>query len=100
MSINVREKLMKNYEAIKNLSNEDLEEFLDQVFLAGFNSGYQSLVDPAVDDVSPFNANWLNAEVEENPSLVKDETGERLIIEPLATIAMRMTEFDIKKLCS
>ena len=85
---------MKNYEAIKNLTHEQLVKFLDQVFLTGLNTGYHSLVDPDIHDGNPFDIDWLNAEVEEHPSLVEDETGEGLIIGPLAKVILRIAEFD------
>ena len=71
---------MTNYEAIINLTPELLEKFLDQVFLTGFNTGYQSLVDPDIHDGNPFNTDWLNAEAEEFHNLVEDDAGEDLII--------------------
>ena len=85
---------MTNYEAIKNLTPEQLEKFLDQVFLTGFNTGYQSLVDPDIHDGNPFDADWVNAEVEGSPALVEDETGESLIIEQLVKVVTRIVEFD------
>ena len=85
---------MKKFEAIKNLTSEQLEKFLDQVFLTGLNTGYQSLVDPDIHDGNPFDSDWLNAEVEEHPALVEDEMGEGLIIEPLAKVLIRIVEFD------
>lgn len=89
---------MKNYEAIKNLSPEQLEKFLDQVFLTGFNSGYQSLVDPEIHDGNPFDSNWLNETVEEHPALVEDELSESLIIEPLVKVIKRIVEFDTESI--
>jgi len=86
---------MKNYEAIKNLTIEQLEKFLDQVFLTGFNTGYQSLVAPDIHDGNPFDNNWLNELVEEHPALVENEIGESLIIEPLIKVVARIVEFDI-----
>ena len=85
---------MTNYEAIKNLTPEQLEKFLDQVFLTGFNTGYQSLVDPDIHDGNPFNADWMNADVGDSHALVEDETGEDLIIEPLVNVVNRIIEFD------
>ena len=85
---------MKNYEAIKNLTFEQLEKFLDQVFITGFNTGYQSLVDPEIHDGNPFNIDWLDAEVDESHALVEDDAGEGLIIKPLANIIQRIVEFD------
>lgn len=84
---------MKYYEAIINLSLENMEKFLDQVFLTGFNSGHQSLVDIEIDDENPFNSAWLNVEVDCSPALVEDEAGESLIIEQLAALIIRMAEF-------
>ena len=89
---------MKNVEAIRNLSLEQLEKFLDQVFLTGFNIGYQSLVDPDIHDGNPFHADWLNEDVEESPMLVEDETGEMLIINKLANVVMRIIEFNADKI--
>jgi len=89
---------MKNYEAIKNLTFEQLEKFLDQVFLTGFNTGYQSLADPDIHDGNPFNIDWLSDEVDEHLALVEDETGENLIIEPLVKIVTRIVEFDIESI--
>jgi len=89
---------MKNFEAIINLSPEHLEKFLDQVFLTGFNTGYQSLVDPDIHDGNPFNVEWLNNDVEEHPFLVEDGAGESLIIEPLAKVASRIVEFNTESL--
>jgi len=85
---------MTNNEAIANLNADQLEKFLDQVFLTGFNTGYQSLVDPDIHDGNPFDTDWLNMEVEEHPALVEDETGEELIIEPLVKVVSRIIEFD------
>lgn len=86
---------MKNYEAIKHLTLEQLEKFLDQVFLTGFNAGYHSLVDTDMSDDNPFDADWLNDDVGDYPALIEDETGEGLIIEPLADIVSRICEFDV-----
>jgi len=85
---------MTNHEAIKNLTQEQLEHLLDQVFLTGLNTGYCLSVFPDTDDENPFDANWLNAEVEESPALVEDETGESLIIGPLTDAILRIVAFD------
>ena len=89
---------MTNREAIKNLTAGRLEKFLDQVFLTGFNTGYQSLVDPDIHDGNPFNVDWLNEDIEEYPALVEDETGESLIIEPLVKVVTRIVEFDTESI--
>ena len=89
---------MKNYEAIKKLTPELIEKFLDQVFLTGYNSGYQSLVDPDIYDGNPFNADWLTEDVGEHPNLVEDELGESLIIEPLVKVVTHIVELDTESI--
>ena len=86
---------MTNYEAIQNLTPEQLVKFLDQVFLTGLNTGYQSLVDPDIYNGNPFHADWVNEDVEESPILVEDESGEELIIKQLMNVVMRIVEFDV-----
>ena len=83
---------MKYYEAIKNLSLENMEKFLDQVFLTGFNSGYQSLVDAEIDGENPFDSAWLEDDVD-SPTIVEDEKGESLMIRPLASVIIRIVEY-------
>jgi len=85
---------MTNYDAIKNLTSEKLEQFLDQVFLTGLNIGHYLSVDPEIYDGNPFDKSWLHAVVKESPALVANETGESLIIEPLANIILRIVAFD------
>ena len=89
---------MTNYEAIMNLTPGILEKFLDQVFLTGFNTGYQSLVDPDIHDGNPFNSDWLNAGAEESYNLVEDDAGEDLIIEQLVNVVKRIVEFDTDRI--
>jgi len=88
---------MKVYEAIKNLTAEQMEKFLDQVFLTGMNAGYHMLVDPEIYDENPFDEAWLNSETE-SPTLVESEEGESLVIEPLAKLVMRIIEFDAESI--
>jgi len=82
------------YEAIKNLTCEQMEKYLDQVFLTGMNTGYQSLVDPSIHDGNPFKASWLSEDVKGPIALVEDEAGENLIIEQLVRVVSRIVEFD------
>ena len=89
---------MRNYEAIKNLAPELLEKLFDQVFLTGFNTGFQSLVDPGIYDGNPFDAVWLNEDVEKYSALVENDAGESLIIEPLVKVIMRIAEFDMESI--
>jgi hypothetical protein len=91
---NVGGKPMTNYEAIRNLTSGQIEKFLDQVFLTGFNTGYQSLVDPEIHDGNPFDEGWLNEEVEGFHALVENEAGEELIIDPLVNVITHIVGFD------
>jgi len=88
---------MKVYEAIKNLTAEQMEKFLDQVFLTGMNTGHHMLVDPEIYDENPFDEAWLNSEAE-SPALVVNEDGESLVIEPLANVVLRIIEFDAESI--
>ena len=87
--------MIKYYEAIKNLKPEQLEKFLDQVFLTGFNTGYQSLVDPDIPEENPFDLEWLNADVTESITLIEDEAGEDVIIAQFVDVIKRIVEFDV-----
>ena len=89
---------MTYYEAIKNLSSEKLEKFLDQVFLTGFNTGYHSLVDPDIHDGNPFDADWLGTSVEGPHAIIEDEAGEELIIDQLLNVINRIVEFDTESI--
>ena len=85
---------MTTFEAIKKMTETQFAQFLDQVYLTGFNTGYQSLVDPSIYDGNPYNEDWLASEYEGSPDYVEDEDGEMLIIEPLLKVVTRIAEFD------
>jgi hypothetical protein len=89
---------MTYFEAIKNLTATQLAKFLDQVYLTGFNAGYQSLVDHGIDDENPFSEEWVGSVVEGSPALVEDENGEPSIIGQLAVIVQRIAEFDMEQI--
>lgn len=62
---------MNNYDAIRQLDMEKLESFLDQVFLAGLNTGMyaatlndDSEAQDELLDRNPFDRAWLSAEAE------------------------------------
>ena len=89
---------MTNYGAIRNLTNEQLEIFLDQVFLTGLNTGYHSVVNPDIHDGNPFDADWLSMDVEDHPGLIQDNTGEELLIGPLVKVVNRIVEFNAESI--
>ena len=84
---------MKNHEAIKTLTTEQLEKFLYQVYLTGLNIGHHSIGDPDLDDSNPYNMDWLNEEIAGTPAIVEDESGELIIIEKLLDVVRHIYEF-------
>ena len=85
---------MNTFEAIKKMTESQFAQFLDQVYLTGFNTGYQSLVDPGIYDGNPYDEDWLASKYEGPLGYVEDENGEMLIIEPLLKVVTRIAEFD------
>ena len=49
---------------------------------------------------NPFDADWLNMEIEESPALVENELGESFIIEPLVKVVTRIVEFNVILHCA
>ena len=87
--------LMNHYESISTLTVRQMEEFLDQVYLTGFNRGHQSVVEPDLADENPFDEEWLSAGIEDSPALVENEAGEELIIDQLHDIVEHVLNFDV-----
>lgn len=86
---------MTNYEAIIRMSPAWMESFLDQVYLAGLNTGMHAAglpeeeQDELLDD-SPFDASWLVADAES--ALVSDD--DEYLISPLVEAIVRMLGID------
>ena len=86
---------MTNYEAITKMSPAWMESFLDQVYLAGLNTGMHvaGLSEEEQDellDYSPFDASWLVADAES--ALVSDD--DDYLISPLVEAIVRMLGLD------
>ena len=58
---------MCNFEQIQIMTLEELEDFLDQVYLTGLNNGMyaQRTDDDEILEDNPFGISWLNEEVED-----------------------------------
>lgn len=76
---------MNNYAAILAMTPERMEQFLDQVYLAGLNTGMYAAThnDDSVLDNNPFDATWLLSDAEEATAKGFDETGDEYMLKAL-----------------
>lgn len=86
---------MTNYEAIIKMSPAWMESFLDQVYLAGLNTGMHVAGLPEEEqdellDYSPFDTSWLVADAES--ALISDD--DDYLISPLVEAIVRMLGID------
>ena len=85
---------MNNYEAIKEMEFEELEIFLDHVYLTGLNNGMHAsrLEEDAMDAVlgeTPFNSEWMQSEAEEATRYTFAENGDLLLPDALVKAILR-----------
>ena len=76
---------MNNYAAILAMTPERMEQFLDQVYLAGLNTGMYAAThnDDSVLDNDPFDATWLLSDAEDATAKGFDETGDEYMLKAL-----------------
>ena len=76
---------MNNYAAILAMTPERMEQFLDQVYLAGLNTGMYAAThnDDSVLDNNPFDATWLLSDAEDATVKGFDETGDEYMLKAL-----------------
>lgn len=76
---------MNNYAAILAMTPERMEQFLDQVYLAGLNTGMYAAThnDDSVLDNNPFDATWLLSDAEDATAKGFDETGDEYMLKAL-----------------
>lgn len=76
---------MNNYAAILAMTPERMEQFLDQVYLAGLNTGMYAAThnDDSVLDNNPFDATWLLSDAEDATAKGFDETGDEYMLNAL-----------------
>lgn len=93
---------MTNYEAIKRMTMEQLEIFLDHVYLTGMNNAlYLSRLteDEAADfEYETYDQPWLVSEAEEATEYVFDDDGETYLPFYLVTAIYRNTGIDMDEL--
>ena len=86
---------MTNYQAIIQMNPDWMASFLDQVYLAGLNTGMHAAGVPEEEqdellDYSPFDASWLVADADS--ALVSDD--DDYLISPLVEAIVRMLGID------
>lgn len=69
---------MTNYEAIRSMSPEQMEDILDQIYLAGLNNGMYAARqdDDGILDTNPFDLCWLSEPAEKAIRFETDEEGD------------------------
>ena len=76
---------MNNHEVIIAMSPDRMEQFLEQVYLAGLNTGMYAAThqDDSVLDHNPFDSVWLYSPAEEATAVGFDETGDEYMLNAL-----------------
>ena len=69
---------MTNYEAIQSMSPEQMEDILDQIYLAGLHNGMYAAHqdDNSILDTNPFDLHWLSEPAEKATRFETDEEGD------------------------
>ena len=87
---------MDNYEAIMKMDREQLEAFLDDVYVTGLNNGLFAATreneeeQDAVLDEFPYGVEWLASEAEAATLHKRAEDGDDYILEASAKAALRL----------
>ena len=73
---------MSNYEAIQSMSPEQMEDILDQIYLAGLNNGMYAARqdDDSILDTNPFDLHWLSEPAEKATRFETDEEGDDYMV--------------------
>lgn len=92
---------MDNYEAIRRMSREQMDTFLDNVYLTGLNTGTYaaSLEDDSKEqnsllDENPYNTKWLSGEAEKATDPVFAEDGDAYLPDALCKAIFRVAGID------
>lgn len=95
---------MTNYEAIRQMTPEQMEAFLDNVLLTGVNTGmYVAKLPEESDewmdalDNNPFDEEWLAADAEDATQYVFADDGDLYLPTALCDVIMRVTGIDPDK---
>lgn len=92
---------MDNYEAIRRMNREQMETFLDNVYLTGLNTGtYAASLKndseevKALLDEAPYDTEWLSGEAEKTTISVFAEDGDIYLPNALCKAILRVTVID------
>lgn len=95
---------MDNFDAIKRMNKAELESFLDQVYLAGLNTGMYAATLPndseeqaELLDENPFSEAWLSSEAEKATLGVLAEDGDDYLLDALATAVFRSAGIQVSE---
>ena len=95
---------MNNFEAIKRMDKAAMEAFLDDVYVAGLNTGMYagSLPDDCAEqnellDRNPFDAGWLNKDAEKATLGERAEDGDSYLLDALTTSVLRSAGIEMEK---
>lgn len=82
---------MTNYEAIIQMPLNRIEQFLDQVYLAGLNTGMYAATqeDDKILDQNSFDERWLADSAEEATEFGFAEDGDEYLLSALAEAILR-----------
>lgn len=71
-------RVMTNYEAMQSMSPKQMEDILDQVYLAGLNNGMYAARqdDDSILDTNPFDLRWLKKSAEKATRFETDKEGD------------------------
>lgn len=88
---------MTNYEGILRMDRRAMESFLDQVYLAGLNTGMYAATLPGESDEqcelldqNPFNQEWLSQEAEKAVSGEVAPDGDEYLLDALTEAVLRV----------
>lgn len=92
---------MDNYDAIQRMTREQMEAFLDSVYLTGINDGMHaasletgSEEQYAILDQNPYDLAWLAADAEDATRLVFAEDGDLYLPDAFCKSALRNAGID------
>jgi hypothetical protein len=84
---------MTNFEALKNLNDEELAHILDQIFCAGYNAGHNSIAIKTIDDTNPFDLEWLRKPAETATVSPFCDDGDYTLLEGLTALLLPIVEY-------
>ena len=82
---------MTNYEAILRMEPQQMESFLDQVYLTGLNQGMyaESNRNEDILEDNPYHLQWLQGPAEEATAQITAEDGDLLLLSALTETILR-----------